>query len=270
MKQYLIADSGGTKTDWCLIDTKGEKSFFTTESAHPSNWNDAFFGRLNDFLQEIPQIELTDLYFFGSGFLNEEIRVSITKVFEQLNFNKVKVKSDLHGAGYALFGSDSGWCAIMGTGSVLFKWNGSDVEEVFGGKGYIDGDEGSGFYFGNLIYENYYNNKLSAEQKYIFSNYLDEKKETENFKIVKNRAAITKGLSSSKETFYEYHEENFELFYQKHLRNNSISSLRILGGYAFHHSSILNHFFNQKRVVVNRIIDKPITNLVEQMGVFID
>ena len=270
MKQYLIADSGGTKTDWCLIDTKGEKSFFTTESAHPSNWNDAFFGRLIDFLQEIPQVELTDLYFFGSGCLNEENRVFITSKLEQLDFNKVNVKSDLHGAGYALFGSDSGWGAIMGTGSVLFKWNGNDVEKIIGGKGYLEGDEGSGFYFGNLIYEDYYNHKLNAKQKDIFSNYLERKKETKKFQIIKNRAEIAKDLSSDKETFLDYHNKNLELFYQKHLKNNSISSVRILGGYGFHHSSILRSFFDEKSIVVNRIIDKPIANLVEQMGVFID
>ncbi len=31
----LIADSGGTKTDWCGIDEQKEKHSFTTESYHP-------------------------------------------------------------------------------------------------------------------------------------------------------------------------------------------------------------------------------------------
>jgi len=270
VKQYLIADSGGTKTDWCLIDSKGEKSFFTTESTHPSNWNDTFFKRIKHFLQEIPKIELTDLYFFGSGCLNEEKRIFITNKFKQLSFNKVSVKSDIHAAGYALFGSGTGWGAIMGTGSVVFKWNGKDVEEIIGGKGHLEGDEGSGFYFGNLIYEDYLNNRLSTDQKNIFLNYLDKNSERVKFQLLKNRAVIAKDVYAYKESFHGYHEKNLELFYLKHLENNSISSLRIVGGYGFHHSSILSLFFDQKKIAVNLIIDKPIANLVEQMGSFID
>ncbi|MCO4814316.1 MAG: hypothetical protein KC454_06360 [Flavobacteriales bacterium] len=270
MKQYLIADSGGTKTDWCLIDSKGAKLFLTTESAHPSNWDDKFFERLLEFINEIPKVELTDLYFFGAGCLNEVNRTLMKEKLMLSKLNKVKVQSDLHAAGYALYGADSGWGAIMGTGSVLFKWTGSNVAEVVGGKGCLKGDEGSGFYFGNLIFENYCNDKLSAEQKNIFSNYLVQNEGVINFDILKSRACIAKGLHLYQETFCEYHEKNLEIFYQKHLHNISIKSLRILGGYAFHHSSNFIRFFHEKRIHLKRIIDKPIADLVEQMGVFID
>ena len=35
-KSYLIADSGGTKTDWCFVDVLGNKNYFTTASYHPN------------------------------------------------------------------------------------------------------------------------------------------------------------------------------------------------------------------------------------------
>jgi len=88
--------------------------------------------------------------------------------------------------------------------------------------------------------------------------------------LVKNRTLIAKDLHLYKENFCEYHEKNLELFYQKHLHNISITSLRILGGYAFNHSSEFTRFFHEKRIHLKRIIDKPIADLVEQMGVFID
>lgn len=54
------------------------------------------------------------------------------------------MKSDLHGAGYSLFGKESGWGTIMGTGSVLFQWKEQEVVQEIGGKGHLSGDEGSG------------------------------------------------------------------------------------------------------------------------------
>lgn len=77
MKQYLIADSGGTKTDWCLIDSVGQKSFFSSESCHPVNWDKTFFVRLNELLSKVPTIGKTELYFFGSGCYNRDNRTKL-------------------------------------------------------------------------------------------------------------------------------------------------------------------------------------------------
>ena len=270
MKQYLIADSGGTKTDWCLINFAGEKVFFTTESAHPSNWNDAFFVRLTDSLKVIPEIQLTDLYFFGSGCLNDVNRQFLEQKLVDIGFCKVKVKSDLHGAGHALFGKEPGWGAILGTGSVVFKWDGENVVKVIGGKGHLTGDEGSGFYFGKLVYEAYLGSQLNPQQEKTFSRFILEKIGLSQLKIGKNLAEITRDLYPFKIDFKDYHEKNIEIFYETHLKKEAISSLRILGGYAYYHTLILCPFLERKNISVQQVIDKPIVNLVEQIEGFID
>ena len=46
---FLVADSGGTQTDWCFVSETGVREYFTTKSFHPSNWNEDFFKELENF-----------------------------------------------------------------------------------------------------------------------------------------------------------------------------------------------------------------------------
>lgn len=91
-----------------------------------------------------------------------------------------------------------------------------------------------------------------------------------DLKEKKGRSVLAEGLSSNKRLFEIYHEKNIAAFYQTHLKGRDVDSIRVLGGYGYHHSEIIKHFFKRKQIVVNRIIEKPITILVEQIGVFID
>jgi len=64
------------------------------------------------------------------------------KHFEQTfpNCPEILVKSDLHAAGISALGSKTGFCIILGTGSVGFTWENNDVQEIYGGKGFPGGD----------------------------------------------------------------------------------------------------------------------------------
>ena len=148
MSRILIGESGGTKTDWCLIGSEGTLEEFTTESYHNDNWNPSFHQRSESFWKEKPKLLQANLLFFGAGCFNLDIRKKQAQLFTKLGFKNVEIKSDLDAAGIAAYGIDSGLVSINGTGSVLFEWSGHEVSNLHGGLGFEMGDEGSGYYFG--------------------------------------------------------------------------------------------------------------------------
>ncbi len=267
MKQYLIADSGGTKTDWCLINANGGKKIFTTESYHPFNWSDSFFQRIETFWERFENKDIISLYFFGAGCFQIKKCKLLNDFFLTLNFNSVSIRSDLHGAAISLYGDSNGKLAILGTGSVLFDWEGKEITNIIGGRGHITGDEGSGYYFGKLILEAYQNRKLNKKQQRIVEHLNMESIDLANkFQVAK----IAKQLKSQQDIFQDFHIDNIQSFINTHQLKDQHEKLSIVGSYGFHHKRIIRSVFEQNGIEILTFIEKPIFNLVEQRGVFID
>ena len=156
-KGLLIADSGGTKTDWCLI-INNKYYFFITESYHPTSLDKTSKVELLEFWKHLTQKTKISCHFFGSGCSSEENQVKIKDHFSQKSsFQLFVVSSDLVAAGIALLGNEEGYVGILGTGSVLTYYKNKQITEIIGGFGYLLGDEGSGYYFGKLALQKYLN-----------------------------------------------------------------------------------------------------------------
>jgi len=69
-KAILIADSGGSKTDWCLVDYLGNRNNFTTDSYHPHLINEDWIGAKRDFWLDYTSVYSITLHFFGAGCLS--------------------------------------------------------------------------------------------------------------------------------------------------------------------------------------------------------
>lgn len=266
----LIADSGGTKTDWCYIDSHHKKYFLTTESYHPSNWSQDFIERISDFWENLPDYKSAELHFFCAGCLKPEKSTELNSIFNKVGFRKVTVKSDLHAAGVALYGNENGNVAILGTGSVFFKWKELEVMDIRGGLGFEKGDEGSGFYFGKLLYQAYENSELSIEQKHIFEKHIDieslKNALINQYQIKKQFSQIAELLKDDKNEFKDWHQENVRLFFESigFIKHNL--KIKIVGGYFAEHSSILIPFLSGLGVEVEEFIKKPIGSLVDYMA----
>ena len=272
MKQYLIADSGGTRTDWCFVDTNGERQHFSTESYHPVNWDNAFIQRITEYWKSHSEMLNAELHFFGSGCFKASKADEMSALLKRVGFQKVVVKSDLHGAALACLGNSHGWVAILGTGSVLFEWNGQDVTKIIGGKGHVLGDEGSGFYFGKLVYEAWCNQTLSEEQtKYISEKVdfriLEEKCSTGDEKFA--LATLSEVLGSNEITA-GFHRENIRVFCVSHFKQEVPEKLHFVGSYAHHNRSHLQQILGDYKVQIGSIIAKPIEQIVERTAVHID
>ena len=148
----LIADSGATKTGWCVgtdlesvrtIRTGGINPFHQSESEISAVLN-------NELIPELcvaPE-SVSFVYFYGAGCTLEKsivVREILQKVFRMA---EVTVESDLTGAARALCGDKPGVACILGTGSNSGLYNGSVITCNVSPLGYILGDEGSGAYLG--------------------------------------------------------------------------------------------------------------------------
>lgn len=273
MRQYLIADSGGTKTDWCFIDVCKTKTYFTTKSYHPSNCDDEFVQTEINFWNNHKYMMEAELHFYGAGCFNVNGHELLKETLKNIGFKNIIVSSDLHGAGLALFGESNGVVAILGTGSVLFDWQNQEVINVIGGKGHLVGDEGSGFYFGKLVYEAFKNNSLTEEQEHVFRSVasIDQiesaiEKRNQKFPL----GELSQKLQDYRLLYKEYHESNAKLFCQVHLIENNPIEISVLGSYGYYHRDILRPIFENCGVTISQFLRRPIDVLAEQRVVLID
>ena len=82
----LIADSGGTKTDWCLIKSPTDLHYFNSESYHPKNVSEQWVENQKKWFKSLQLPSNTSLFFYGAGCLKTENRRGLFSLFDQLNF----------------------------------------------------------------------------------------------------------------------------------------------------------------------------------------
>lgn len=266
-KSILIADSGGTSTEWCFIDRNGERSYFSGRSYHPNSWGSTFVDEEVEFWKKHPQYLADELHFFGAGCFADEKAQKMKLMLLQFGFSSVFVQSDLHGAAIALFGDKSGAFAILGTGSVAAYYEGGEIKELKGGLGYILGDEGSAFSFGKLMLKFLLENRLSKElteeihaaigsRSEIISAVYDKVGRNYVAEMARRFAHI-----ESKELQW-IHELNISTFI------NSISGLHdskkglaFCGTYAFHQRYLIKELLIGKQIPLVNVVQNPIKEL---------
>lgn len=158
----LIADSGSTKTDWCVdngavIHTMGINPFHqSAESIRQI--------LCNELLPQLPEkILLDEIHFYGAGCTPEKsviVKEALEVLFPQAS---IHVKSDLLGAAHALCGKTKGIACILGTGSNSCYYDGEQIVQNVSPLGYILGDEGSGAVLGKRLVGDCLKNQLPQD-----------------------------------------------------------------------------------------------------------
>lgn len=273
MKAFIIADSGGTKTDWCKVDEDGKQACLHTCSYHPAQWSEEIAREQREFWKLHPEWLKIELYFFGAGCYQKERALWMKKILENLGFERVFASSDVHGAAWATLGNQPGWVAIMGTGSVLIEWDGSEVKQILGGLGHEVGDEGSAYRFGRMVVDRYQQGHLSKEQQTAFERCVDVQK-IEASRSTKLEKSVFAGISKElnrEACFSSLHSENIEQFilsFREHIPANT--PLYFIGSYAWHNREELARILGKYDLSLAGCIEKPIGHLVEQSPFFVD
>ena len=152
----LIADSGSTKTDWCLKKGSGETlGFFTTSGINPSLQDtdeiESVFVR--ELVPNIPDMkEIRRVLFYGAGCTLQRKGI-VSDAFAKVGFNdsELVVESDMLGAAKAVCGDSPGVVGILGTGSNSCVYDGEKIVANTPSLGFVLGDEGSGAYIGKRL-----------------------------------------------------------------------------------------------------------------------
>jgi len=165
MPIQLIADSGSTKAEWCLLDgqkkrkivTQGISPYFLSSMQIKSILEKELLPGLK---AAVPQI----IHFYGTGCSNPEnvsiVKQALRKLFTAAD---IKVTSDLMGAAKALCGNEKGVACILGTGSNSCYYNGRKIVDNSPGLGFILGDEGSGAYMGKKVVQYFLYNTFDPD-----------------------------------------------------------------------------------------------------------
>lgn len=160
----LIADSGSTKTDWCLcnegtpilaVQTQGINPYHQTEEA------------IEQVLVEelLPQLTLLPsslrVIFYGAGCANDTACGRVREAMQRvLAADDITIHSDLLGAARALCGHEEGIACVLGTGSNSCLFDGKDIVANVPPLGYILGDEGSSAVLGRRLVGDCLKNQL--------------------------------------------------------------------------------------------------------------
>ena len=180
----LIADSGATKCEWCLL-SNGKKKIFYTQGISPYFLNEEQIQQLllKELIPKLKQVEINEVYYYGTGLGSRDNILFLKKVLKKVfSAAKVVTSEDMTGAALALCGQSKGVAAILGTGSNSCFFDGKKITKSSPGLGYVLGDEGSGAYLGKKVLQYYLYNTFDEELRYRF----DAKYITNRVEILEN------------------------------------------------------------------------------------
>ena len=167
----LIADSGSTKTDWCVVREGRPVRKFETDGTNPFFQAPEQIERtlVSQLLPRLDGRPVRSVFFYGAGCAFEEQTAMIRRVLRSLlDVRRVEVGSDMLAAARALCGRDPGIACILGTGSNSCRWDGQRIAEQVSPLGFILGDEGSGAVLGRRLVGDCLKNRLPAGLREMF------------------------------------------------------------------------------------------------------
>jgi hypothetical protein len=262
----ILAESGGTKTDW-RIKNNNRLISFQTINFHPKTIKEEQLSIIKNLSDTIPHS--SSMFFFGSGCMQSENQNIIKNIFTPLNLNNLQVHSDLIAAGISIYGSGKGYVGILGTGSVLYEFNNNKIDSIHGGYGYLLGDEGSGYYFGKLAIEYFLKKEGTKEfQELVEKTYgnrdaILSKVYGEDGKQFIGQLQLNSTNQKLQAEINQLHKKNMNLFLDKYLpKNEEIEEIGFVGSYAFYNKEILQEQLTLKGYNLTMIVQKPIDKLI--------
>ena len=273
----LIADSGSTKTDWCLAEEGRAVRRIATQGLNPFHQSlDTIARIINDEL--LPHLDFGDmtsisnLYFYGSG-CRAEMLPPITQLLQRLfPDTEVECHGDLMAAARAVCGHDEGVACILGTGANSCLYDGERVVENVPPLGYILGDEGSGAVLGRLFFNALYKRRLGDDLRqayeqatgYTMADVIEQvyRKPLANRFLASTCPFIAKHLDDKAlsklvvDNFRQFFRYNVEPYRRPHLR------VGFIGSVAFYFARQLSEAARREGILMGHVERSPMDGLV--------
>jgi len=273
----LIADSGSTKTEWCLLDnnkvikeinSKGTNPFFQTEEEIAEEIKMALLPYLRSY-------NIEHVFFYGAGCTPEKQPIVTKALKRYLTITgQCEVASDMLAAARSLFGHKPGIACILGTGSNSCAYDGQQITHNISPLGFILGDEGSGAVLGKTLVGDILKNQLPAE---IIEDFHREYPYTPA-EIIDHvyRQKVPNRFLASFVPFLKLHlnDPSVYLLVKNGFRNFLVRNVKQYQGWehlpigfngsiAFHFQEVLEDALKDEGMKLSRIIQAPMKGLVE-------
>lgn len=273
----LIADAGGTKTDWCLSDGGNIVDRISTEGINPYHQTDsdieATVRGMVDLAAKRSSLCIDAIRFYGSGC---DIKMSVkmkNTLSKLLRCDDVEVGSDLLGAARALCQTEEGLVAILGTGSNSCYYDGNTIVDNVFPLGYILGDEGSGAVLGILFLNALFKRRLPNKVEHDFKSayhcdYSDVLKNVYREPMankflaslspfIKDHIEIEEVRNIVKYNFRNFFANNVSVYGKKSFTINAVGSI------AWNYDTILREVAREEGYEVGKIMASPMEGLVD-------
>jgi len=272
----LIADSGSSKAEWCLVNGTSKKTFLTQGlSPYFLSSEQIEYIIEQELVPKLKTVQPDEVYFYGTGCSNADnvkiVRKAIQRVFPGA---KVMVDHDLMGAARALCGNEKGIACILGTGSNSCYYNGKRIVKNSPGLGYVLGDEGSGAYLGRKVIQYFLYNTFDPDLvdrfNAKFNTNSDEILTTVYKKPLPNRYLASYAIFLA-ENRGHYMIENiiedaFNDFFFNHVlkyRESWTIPIHFTGSVAYGFKDVLKDMCSGYELQLGRVLKKPIEGLVK-------
>ena len=272
----LIADSGSTKTSWCLTGKNVTPQYFKTTGINP------FFRDTQDIAEELKHdlvpktgMDIEQIHFYGAGIINREKGKVVGNALQKL-FSKaqIEVESDLLAAARSTLGNKKGIACILGTGSNSCLYNGKEIAEHIPPLGFILGDEGSGAVLGRKLLADFLKGIMPVHISKKFQDLFNPdyagfmegvyKKEKPNQFLAQLVPFIKENIADS--YCSKLIEDSFEEFLIRNVsRYPGFRQLPVcfVGSVAYYFQDQLKTVFLKNQLQVSTILMEPLNGLLE-------
>ena len=226
--------------------------------------------------QDLPLDQVTEVNYYGAGVHNDEKAQIVVDAFRLLFPNaKIEVGHDLLAAARALLGTESGFAAILGTGTNSCIYDGEKITYNINSAAYILGDEGSGSYIGKKLLTDFIRGLMPKDvEKAFFETYKltpDEIMDNVYTKPLANRFCA----SFSKFVY----DNNVNIEYTRNIVNDAFEAFfanlvskypdyqkytfNCIGSVGYNFRNVLEEKATQYGMKVGKILRSPIDDLVK-------
>ncbi|HRF19607.1 MAG TPA: N-acetylglucosamine kinase [Chitinophagaceae bacterium] len=272
----LIADSGATKAEWCLVNGGKVKTIFTQGiSPYFLNTEQITDLLVKELKPKIKNVSVDEVFYYGTGCANpanaKSVKKAITNVVPGA---KVAVTHDLMAAARALCGRKKGIACILGTGSNSCYFDGKKIVKNSPGLGYVLGDEGSGAYLGKKVIQYYlygtFDDELMGRFDVTYTTNKAEILENVYKKPLPNRylAGFARFLADNRGHYMIENiiEDGLNDFFFNHLckyRETWTLPVSFAGSVAFGFKDVLQDLCNSYEFELGRVMKNPMEGLLE-------
>lgn len=281
MAILLLADSGSTKTEWCLLHPGQPPLSYHTDGLNPyfltlEQLQQTIRTQLLPKLPDLSALQPINVFFYGAGCSGPEpngrIEAAIRGTLPATQ--SVSVASDMLGAARSVAGHSSGIVSILGTGANVCYFNGDQIVSPAYSLGFWLGDEGSGGNLGKRLVTAYLHglipDDLRAEFAAIYAldrlQVLDQAYNKPN----PNRyfASFAPFLSQHQQHPFVRHLvttafTDFVQLYVRRMPNYASTPIHFVGSVAYHFQALLREVLSQQQLLTGRIVQAPMRGLID-------